>query len=613
MEGSFHSPETHLRHRLLDVIRVLPRVYFFLWQETAALLSITCTLMTVAALVPTAIVWMIKVIVDGVVEISGGNGEWNSIRESAFIVFGLLVFQTVLQSASSTIQGVFSERVHFIAQQRIIEKAGSLDVAFFETPEFHDQLRYAHDQLHRIEGVTWSSVTLFRTTVGLTAMMGLLMILHPMAMLVLAATVAPSIAVQGYLAKRRFDFQTEFVRNSRMTAYLVRLLTSRDSVKEVRIFALSDLLVTRFHQFRETQLVALRRMLIDFLKVRSGFDLFSLVGVITVWCYAIYQAVQARITVGDLTLVFNAARQCQTLLTSLVSSAGSIYEDALFATRFFDVLELDPRAVEAALEPSPTVAISLPKTIEEGIRFCGVSFKYPGADSWVLQNVSFDIPAQSKLAIVGENGAGKSTLVKLLARLYDPTIGEIILDGRNLPAYELTDLRRKVAVIFQDFYRYDLSAADNVGFGQVDAIDDRARIKAAAEKGGAHEIIETLPSGYDTILGKTFDEGVDLSGGEWQQLALSRAFMSDASIVILDEPTAALDSIRESLFFQQISELAPKATIVFISHRFSTVRMADLIVVLDDGQLIEMGSHDALVVARGKYSKMFNTQAAQYR
>lgn len=398
-----------------------------------------------------------------------------------------------------------------------------------------------------------------------------------------------------------------------MLDYLKRLLTSRDSAKEIRIFTLKDALVTRFRDFRETQLRAYLRMQLRSLRVRTGLDVVSLAGVASIWAYAVYQAALARITVGDLTLVFNAAQQARGQLNALVGSGGQVYEQALFATRFFDLLDMDPASVEAALAPPAANPEPIPMPLTRGIEFRNVSFKYPGTDKWILRDVSFEIPARSKVAIVGENGAGKTTLVKLLSRLYDPVEGEIRFDGHDLREYDLGEVRRDVAVVFQDFFRYDLSAADNVGFGEVRALDDRDRIQAAAKQAGAHDIIEALPKGYDTVLGRTFDEGVDLSGGEWQHLAISRAFLSDAQVLILDEPTAALDAFREHRLYEQVAELSANKTVVFISHRFSTVRMADLIVVVEDGQVTELGDHETLIERNGKYAAMFNTQAARYR
>ena len=613
MDESFRPLDASLRHKLRDIMRIVPRVYRFLWEVTPGLFTISCAIMVVTALIPAAIIYMTKVIVDGVVETAAGGGHWSELLVPVGIVFALWIVETLLRTVSGMVQSMLSERVQFAAQEQLIEKAGMLDVAFYESPKFYDQLRHAQDQLYQINGIVWSSISLLRGSVGLSAITGLLAILHPLAIVVLIATVSPSVAIQGYFARKRYGFDTEWVRNYRMLDYLVRLLTSRDSVKEARIFTLKDTLVSRYRQYRGKQFRAYRKMLYDILKVDSGLDMVSLAGVASIWAYAVYQAALARITIGDLTLVFNAAQQGRTMLGSLVDSGGQVYENALFATRFFDLLDTDPQAVEGALAPRPANPAKVPVPMQEGFRFRDVYFKYPGTDTWILRGVSFEIPARAKVAIVGENGAGKTTLVKLLTRLYDPLEGVIELDGRDLRGYELDHVRREVAVAFQDFFRYDLSAADNSGFGEVSALDDRDAIHAAARKAGAHEIIEALPKGYDTVLGRTFDEGVDLSGGEWQHLAISRAFMSEAQTIVLDEPTAALDAFREHRLYEQVAEMSVNKTVVFISHRFSTVRMADLIVVLEDGRVTEVGDHETLIARNGKYAAMFNTQAARYR
>ncbi|MDE0440630.1 MAG: ABC transporter ATP-binding protein [Gammaproteobacteria bacterium] len=613
MDENFRPLDASLRRKLRDIVRIVPRVYGFLWQVTPGYFMISCAIMVVTALIPAAIIYMTKVIVDGVVEAASGGGHWTDLVTPVAVIFGLWLVETLLGTVSNMVQSMLSERVQFAARERIVEKAGSLDIAFYENPKFYDQLRHAQDQLYQVTGIVWSSIGLVRSGVGITAMAGLLTILHPFAIVVLFVTVLPSLLMQGFFARLWFDFDTQWVRNYRMLDYLQRLLTSRDSAKEVRIFTLKDALVARFRRFRETQLRAYLRMQFRSMRVRTGLDIVSLAGVASIWAYAVYQAALARITVGDLTLVFNAAQQARSQLNALVGSGGQVYEQALFATRFFDLLDMDPASVEAALAPPPPNPAPTPIRLTQGIEFRNVSFKYPGTDKWILRGVSFDVPARSKVAIVGENGAGKTTLVKLLARLYDPVEGEVLFDGRDLREYDLGDVRRDVAVVFQDYFRYELSAADNVGFGEVRALDDRDRIQAAAKQAGAHDIIEALPKGYDTVLGRTFDEGVDLSGGEWQHLAISRAFLSDAQILILDEPTAALDAFREHRLYEQVAELSANKTVVFISHRFSTVRMADLIVVVEDGEITELGDHETLLEHNGKYAAMFNTQAARYR
>ena len=613
MDENFRPLDASLRRKLRDIARIVPRVYAFLWQVTPGYFAISCTIMVVTALIPAAIIYMTKVIVDGVLEAASGGGHWTDLVTPVAVVFALWLVETLLGAVSSLVQTMLGERVQFSAQELVVEKAGSLDIAFFENATFYDQLRHAQDQLYQVTGIVWTSISLVRSGVGLTAMAGLLTILHPFAIVVLVVTVLPSLLMQGFFARLYFDFDTQWVRNYRMLDYLKKLLTARDSAKEIRIFTLKDTLVTRFRSLRQSQLAAHLRMLLRLMRVRTGLDVVSLAGVASIWAYAVYQAALARITIGDLTLVFNAAQQARSQLNALVGSGGQVYEGALFATRFFDLLDKDPRSVEAALTAPPASPASMPVPLTRGIEFRNVSFKYPGTDKWILRDVSFEVPVRSRVAIVGENGAGKTTLVKLLARLYDPVEGEILFDGRDLREFDLAEVRRDVAVVFQDFFRYDLSAADNVGFGEVRALEDRDRIEAAAKQAGAHDTIEALPKGYDTVLGRTFDEGVDLSGGEWQHLAISRAFLSDAQILILDEPTAALDAFREHRLYEQVAELSANKTVVFISHRFSTVRMADLIVVVEDGGVSELGDHETLIGRNGKYAAMFNAQAARYR
>ena len=603
---------------LRDIALIVPRIFRYLWEVVPAMLAIQCALMFVTAVIPAAIVWMTKVIIDTVVGAAGGgSGEelpWTAVFLPVAVIFGLWIFQALCDAVSGFTDQMFGEKVWYAAYQRILDKAGALDVAFYETPRFYDQLHHANEQIHRMSNICYSSMSLIQQSFSMIAMVSLLSILHPLAIVVLIATALPRIFMEGHMARRRFDLNAELIRNDRLIDYMKRLLTARDSVKEVRTFRLRNLFVGRFERYRDLYISKLRQLMLHFLGYNMGLNLLSLVGVASIWTYAVFQAVLARITIGDLALVFQAAQNSRASLAGLISSGGRVYENALFATRFFDLMDLDPKSVEGALAP-PRVdpPAPLPAKIERGIEFRNVSFKYPASDGLILDGVSFTIPAGSKVAIVGENGAGKTTLVKLISRLYDPTEGSVLLDGRNLKDYDLAAYRRSVGVVYQDFFRFDLSASDNVGLGEVDAIGERKRVASAAEKAGADDIIERLPNGYETILGKTFDEGVDLSGGEWQHLAIARAFMSDARILILDEPTAAVDAFREHRLYEQFAEMAEDKTVVFISHRFSTVRMADLIVVIENGRAIEVGSHEELMAREGKYAAMFSTQAARYR
>ena len=602
---------------LRGIALVVPRIFRYLWRVDPALLAIQCTLMLLTAAVPAGIVYMTKVIIDTVIAGIGQETDWTAVFQPVAVIFGLWIGQALIDAVDNYTRSLFQERIWYAAYQDVINKAAALDVAFFETPRFYDQLHHANSQIHRLFNICYSTLLLLSQLFSMAAMMALLTILHPLAIVVLLATALPRVFMEGHMARRRYELSAELIRNDRLIDYMKRLLTNRDSVKEVRSFRLRDLFVTRFLNFRDIYITKLRALMLQFLRINMGLNVLSLGGVGAIWVYAVFQAALARITIGDLALVFQAAQNVRNSLGGLIASGGQVYENALFATRFFDLMDMDPQSVDGALRPPRTSrAPKLPRPLRTGLEFQNVSFRYPATGSdgkWILKDVSFRVPAGRKIALVGENGAGKTTIVKLLARLYDPNEGRVLLDGKDLRDYDLADLRRSVSVVFQDFFRYDLSAADNVGVGRVEAIGERALVEAAAHKAGADDIIARLPNGYETILGKTFDEGVDLSGGEWQHLAIARAFMSDAQILILDEPTAAVDALREHRLYQEFDAAARNKTAVFISHRFSTVRMADLIVVVEDGRSIEFGNHEELMAQGGKYAKMFSTQAARYR
>lgn len=607
--------EWGLRHQLAHIVGVVPRVFGFVWRIAPATFCLMMLLVFVSALAPAAAIWMIKVVVDTIVEIAAGDAPestWTALVAPVGVVVGIWVVQAVCTASSETVDTLLGEQVSYAAQRRILEKAATLDIAHFESPLFYDQLHQASSQCDRIQYITQASIALLQSIVGLVAMAGLLIVLHPFAIALLFATALPRILVEGLFAKRQFDFQMEYVRSRRVSDYMVRLLTSRDSAKEVRVFRLKNLFVNRFAALRRKQLTALKGMLVKFLGFHGSLDVLSLAGVASVWGYAVYQAALSRITIGDVTLVLQAAQQSQAMLKSVVQNAAGVYRDALFASRFFAFLDLDSTELDGALALAGDDKLAA-RPLERGLSLDNVTFKYPGSEEYVLRGVSFSIGPGRKVAIVGENGAGKTTLVKLLCRLYDPTEGVVRIEGRDYREYAVDGLRRRFSVVFQDFFHYDLSVAENIGLGQVDAMDDRQRVVEAATKGGALDTIKGLPKGFDTVLGREFEDGTDLSGGQWQHLAIARAFMSDADVLVLDEPTAALDALQEHRLYEQIAQLAESKTVVFISHRFSTVRMADLIVVLDNGVVAESGSHEELLAAGGKYAMMFNTQASRYR
>ena len=507
-----------IRHQLLALAGIVPRVFGFVWGVAPKTFLLMMLLVLVSALAPAAAVWMTKVIVDAIVGFVVGESDWTVIVLPVAVVVGVWLLQAICHASSQTVETLLGEQVAYAAERRVLEKAATLDVAHFESPPFYDQLHQASSQCDRIQYIAQASISLLQSIVGLVAMTGLLFVLHPLAIAVLFATALPRILVEGVFAKRQFDLQIQFVRSRRAAEYMARLLTSRDSAKEVRVFRLKDLFVNRFTRLMETQLVALRKMLMKFLRFHGGLDVLSLAGVASIWGYAVYQGALRRISIGDVTLVLQAAQQGQTMLKSVVQDAASVYRDSLFAARFFDFLDLDATKLEGSLAPAGMDKRPLPPAMKSGLSLENVTFKYPGSTKQVLQGVSFQIDAGKKVAIVGENGAGKTTLVKLLCRLYDPIQGVVRIDGRDFRDCPLDDLRRKFGIVFQDFYRYDLSAAENIGLGHVEAMDDRDRVLAAATKGGRARPSTGCPTDSTPSWGRSLPKGATCpagSGSKW--------------------------------------------------------------------------------------------------
>ncbi|HEX7593413.1 MAG TPA: ABC transporter ATP-binding protein, partial [Anaerolineae bacterium] len=421
-----------------------------------------------------------------------------------------------------------------------------------------------------------------------------------------AATI-PAFIAQSRYAELSFRVLSWRAPEARKLSYLEYLLTDYDSVKEIRLFGLGEPLLGRYANLfwtflQQDQSIAQKRSFASF-----GWGLLATLSYYAAYAWIVFNAVGNLITLGDMTLYLGIFRSSQSMFEAIFNGLSELYENGLFMSNLFTFLELQPQMIVAA-RPVP-----VPSDIRQGIEMRHVSFKYTGHDEYALHDVNLKINPGEKIALVGPNGAGKTTLIKLLTRLYDPTEGQILLDGVDLRDYDLRELRQRIGVIFQDFVRYHLAASENVGFGQIEALDDRPRIVRAAEKSGAHPLITALPEGYETTLGRWFSKGRDLSGGEWQKIALARAFMRDCRVLVLDEPTAALDAENELKGFQQFRELAEDKIAVLISHRFSTVRMADHIYVIERGQITEQGTHGELLAQGGTYARLFTLQAESYR
>jgi len=566
----------------------------------------------ISAFIPAAQAYAGKLIVDGVVNaLRAGLPVETSLRQVLpflAIEFVLITLSAVLSQMRTLLEHMLHARLSYTINTTIIRKALSLDLQFFEDSQFYDQLQNARREAdRRMLQIMITSYSVVQGVLTLASFAVLLLAFNPLIALVLFGAVLPAFIAQNKFSELNFRLLTWRAPESRRMNYYEQLLTGDESVKEIKLFGLGEPLLKRymdlFWKFNEEDTVLAKRRS----WISLGFGLLSSLAYYGAYGWIVFRAVGGSITLGDMTLYLSLFRQSQSSFQGLLYNLNSLYESALFMSNLFGFLELTP-AVPAALNPKP-----VPSPIKQGIEFRHVSFKYPNRDGFALEDVSLFIHPGEKLALVGANGAGKTTFIKLLTRLYDPTSGQILLDGIDLRDFDLEQLRDKIGVIFQDFVQYNATAKENIGFGQIKALDDQPRIERAAEKGGADDVINTLSEKYDTMLGHWFEKGNGLSGGQWQKMALARAFMREAEVLVLDEPTSALDAEREYEIFQRFRELTAGRIAILISHRFSTVRMADRILVLDQGKMVELGTHPELLALEGRYARLFNMQAEGYR
>jgi len=549
---------------------------------------------------------LIDAVVNGIQE--GGDASVEPIVVLAALQLGLLLGASLLQTVGNISQQLLQERLAIHVQTLIMVHANSLDLADFENATYYDQLQQAQrESANRPVQMVAQVFNLARTVVTFATLLALLVGLSPwIAVLTLLSPIPAFISGSRY---GWWGFQ-QMRRQSpvrRVLSYLTTLLTTDEYAKEVKLFTAGDHFIDRFRfaatgYYDETRQLLVRRYLAGF-----GWGAITVIVSSGTFLYVAYLALRARITIGDLTIYTQAATQLQGAFQGLLGGVQGIYEHGLYLSTLYELLERQP-TIAAPDNPMP-----VRRPFQEGIEFRNVSYRYPGNDALALDNVSFLIAPGETVAVVGRNGAGKSTIVKLLGRLYDPVEGQVLIDGHDLREYDPSQLRRQFGMMFQDYATYQFTAGENIGVGNVERVSDSAAIVQAAERAGASGVIDALPEKYDTTLGKWFEGGHQLSGGEWQKVALARAFMRDAQILILDEPTAALDAQAEHDLFSRIKELTEGRMALFISHRFSTARMADRIFVMDEGRLVEQGTHGELMLLNGRYAGLFELQAASYR
>jgi ATP-binding cassette subfamily B protein/ATP-binding cassette subfamily C protein len=582
------------------------------WEADRRGTVLVAVLTAFLALLPAGIAWIGKLIVDGVVVAARSGAAADRERVVTLVAAELLLMAVQLSAGRllslrrELLRAGLGNRVN----EAILEKALELELRHFEDADVYDKMQNARREASaRPLSLVMQVFGIAQNTVTLAALSTLLLRLSPASVLVIVAASVPAFLAEARLSADSFRLWTWRAPEGRRLNYLEWILTRDSHVKEVKLFGLGPLVLSRYRAlfskfFDEDRRLAIRRM-----RAGLAFGALSLAAFYAMYALMASRAARAEISLGDLTLYIAVFRQGQGAIQAVLQGVGGLYEDALFMSNLFDYLTIPTGGEAARVSPPRSAPRGRPGVLE----IDRVSFRYPGTQEWALRELSLTVAPGEKLGLVGENGAGKSTLVKLLLRLYDPTEGVIRWGGVDLRDMDPADLRGRIGAVFQDFVRYQFSAAENVGLGSPPHLGDRPRIEEAARRGGATALIEALPERWDTVLGGWFEKGHELSAGQWQKLAVARAFMRDeAQLLVFDEPTAAIDAAAEHELFERFQSLAADRTAIVISHRFSTVRVADRIAVLHGGRLEELGSHRDLVARGGRYAHLFSLQAQGY-
>lgn len=599
-----------IRYRLRG-LKNLNRAFLLVWGSAPGWTVAGAGLVIVQSIVPLASMYLMKLIVDGVTGAITGPDTGRSFASIGGLV-ALAAAAAFVSSLCRSFGGIVRETQGQVVTDHVAdvihEKSVAADLAFYDNPAFHDTLHRAQQEApYRPTSIVASLTQLFQGSLSLIAVGGLLIYLHWAIALVLVIALAPGIFVRIQFTDRIYAWQQKRTKIERKAHYFHWMLTDAAPARELRLFGLGPLLIGWYCRFstqlrKEKLVLSSRRALFELVTQTLG-----IVALFGTFAFIAGRTLSGAMTLGDMVMYYQAFQRAQGCLQEVLSSLAGLYEDNLFLSNFYKFMDLKP---EVTSPPSPK---ALPEPMQQGIVFNRVCFHYPGSTKLVLKDIDLHIPPGQVIALVGENGSGKTTLTKLLCRFYDPAGGAITMDGIDFRQFELPALRKQLTVVFQDYMHYHLTARENIWFGNIERDPADARIVAAAEQTGAAEALRGLEKGFDTPLGRLFEDGEELSIGEWQKVALARAFFSDARIIILDEPTSSMDAKAEHEVFNAFRKLLDGRTAVLISHRFSTVRMADCIYVLDQGSILEHGTHDELVRRGGKYARLFDLQARHYK
>src|SRR6185503_4486006 len=611
-------------------LRYIPPLLKLVWETHRGYTTAMAVLRLMRAGVPVATLWVGKLIIDTVVASRESAPDFPRLWKLVALEIAIVIANDVLARTSSLVESLLGDLFSNHTSVRLMEHAATLDLAYFEDPAFYDHLERARRQTTSRIGLLAQLLSIGQDGLTLISLGAALVVFSPWLLLLLAIAVLPSFFGETHFASLEYSMQFRWTPERRQLDYLRYVAASDRTAKEVQLFGLSPWLIERFRKLSLRFYDENKRLSIRKARVSTLLSLIGTLGYYSAYAIILVRATRGELTIGTLTFLAGSFARSRSLIEVLLMSASGIYQQCLYLKDLFDFFEMKPSIASAE------GASEVPRSIREGFVFEDVGFQYPGSEAWAVRHVSFKLSPGERVAFVGENGAGKTTLTKLLARLYDPTEGRILLDGVDLREYDIYSVRRAIGVIFQDFVKYDLRFDENVGVGEIDEVrsyldaqsvtqqgngsegydgngEVPGPIVSASEKSLASSLLPKFSKGYKQMLGRRFDEGVELSGGEWQKIALARAYMRDAQVLILDEPTASLDARAEYEVFHRFSELVRGRMAVIISHRFSTVRMADRILVLNSGRIVESGTHEELVAAKGLYADLFSLQAEGYR
>ncbi len=593
----------------LSALKNLPNFFKLVWQSSPSKTAISFTLRIFRSAMPVALLYVGKLIIDQVVALNTNSpsGNLQELWQLVALEFALALLTDGLNRMINLTDSLLGDLFSNYTSMRIMKHAATLDLDQFEDSVFYDKLERARQQTVGRTVLLSQVMSQVQDFISMAFLLTALIAFNPWLILLLLLAIIPSFLGESYFNSKNYALSRSQTPERRELDYLRYLGASDETAKEVKIFSLSDFIIARFKTlsdkfYSDNSKLAVRRSLWG-----TFFSVLGTLGYYAAYGFIIYQTVTGKSTVGSLTFLAGSFRQLSSLMETMLSRFTIVSQGAIYLNDFIDFFEIKPKITQNQN------ALPFPNPIKTGFVFENVGFQYHNTDRWANRNLSFQLKPGEKLALVGENGAGKTTLVKLLARLYDPTEGRILLDGKDLKDYDLEGLRHHLGIIFQDYIRYQMTFYQNIAVGNINEIENEELVKRAATESLADKLALKFPDAYQQWLGRRFNDGVELSGGEWQKVALARAYMKDAQVLILDEPTAALDARAEYEVFQRFAELTKGKSAVLISHRFSTARLADRILVLDNGTLLESGTHQELLKADGRYAELFKLQAMGYQ